>query len=118
MRKGANNNAQIYGRGGLKVPGTPSKTRLDVTGTVPVWPFMSGETYWNKYNERPWVFVRIADGMTMPIGAFYVPEKYRGTYWRCDLHARFRPDGKQIAFNSVHEGTRQVYVRDVSTDEK
>ena len=75
--------------------------------------FMSGETYWNQYFERPWVLVRLEDGATMPMGSFYVPEKYRGTYWRCDLHARYRPDGKQIAFNSVHEGSRQVYVRDI-----
>ena len=75
--------------------------------------FMSGETYWNGYGERPWVLVRLEDGMTMPMGSFYVPPQYRGTYWRCDLHARYRPDGRQIAFNSVHEGTRQVYVRDI-----
>lgn len=77
--------------------------------------FMSGETYWNKNHERPWVLVRLADGMTKPMGSFWVPEAYRGTYWRCDLHARYRPDGRQIAFNSVHEGTRQVYVRDIRT---
>ena len=76
--------------------------------------FMSGETYWNKSFERPWVQVRLSDGAVMPEGAFYVPESYRGTYWRCDLHARYRRDGRQIAFNSVHEGTRQVYVRDIS----
>lgn len=75
--------------------------------------FMSGETYWNGYNERPWVLVRLADGLTMPMGSFYVPKAYRQTYWRCDLHARFRPDGRQVAFNSVHEGSRQVYVRDI-----
>ena len=75
--------------------------------------FMSGETYWNKNFERPWVLVRLADGMTMPMGSFFVPEAYRGGYWRCDLHARYRPDGRQIAFNSVHEGTRQVYLRDI-----
>lgn len=75
--------------------------------------FMSGETYWNKRNERPWVQVRLEDGMTMPEGTFFVPENYRQTYWRCDLHARYRPDGKQIGFNSVHEGSRQVYVRDI-----
>lgn len=32
---------------------------------------------------------------------------------RCDLHPRWRPDGKQIGFNSVREGSRQVYVMDV-----
>ena len=25
---------------------------------------------------------------------------------------RWRPDGRQLAFNSVHEGTRQIYVMD------
>ena len=76
--------------------------------------FMSGDTYWTANNERPFVLVRLADGMTMPMGAFFVPEPYRQTYWRCDLHARYRPDGKQIGFNSVHEGSRQVYVRDIT----
>ena len=75
--------------------------------------FMSGDTYWTANCERPWVLVRLADGMTMPMGAFFVPEPYRQTYWRCDLHARYRPDGKQIGFNSVHEGSRQVYLRDI-----
>ena len=75
--------------------------------------FMSGETYWTKNFERPWVLVRLEDGMSKPVGAFFVPEKYRGGYWRCDLHARWRPDGRQLAFNSVHEGSRQVYLMDV-----
>lgn len=78
--------------------------------------FMSGETYRNAYDCRPWVLVRLADGMTMPMGTFYVPEGYRHSYWRCDLHARYRSDGRQIAFNSVHEGTRQVYVRDIEIE--
>ena len=75
--------------------------------------FMSGETYWTMNFERPWILVRLSDEMTKPIGSFYVPKEYRGTHWRCDLHARYRPDGKQIAFNSVHEGTRQVYFFDI-----
>ena len=29
---------------------------------------------------------------------------------------RWRPDGKQLGFNSVHEGSRQVYVIDLSYD--
>ena len=76
--------------------------------------FMSGDTYWNHGNyERPFVLVRLADGMTMPMGSFFVPPQYRQTYWRCDLHARYRHDGRQIGFNSVHEGSRQVYIRDI-----
>ena len=78
--------------------------------------FMSGDGYWDRNHERPWVLVRLADGMTMPMGAFFVPKPYRSTYWRCDLHARYRGDGRQIAFNSVHEGSRQVYVRDITNE--
>ncbi len=76
--------------------------------------FMSGETYWNRNFERPWILVRLEDDAAMPIGAFFVPPAYRQTYWRCDLHARWRDDGRQIAFNSVHEGSRQVYLMDVT----
>jgi len=75
--------------------------------------FMSGEAYPNGNADRCWLLVRLADAQTMPIGAFHVPDEYRGAYWRCDLHARWRRDGGQLAFNSVHEGSRQVYVRDV-----
>ena len=59
------------------------------------------------------MLVRLADGMTMPMGSFFVPPQYRQTYWRCDLHVRYRHDGRQIGFNSVHEGSRQVYIRDI-----
>lgn len=75
--------------------------------------FLSTDGYWNKNNERTWVFVRLEDEAVLPIGTFFVPEKYREGYSRCDLHPRFRPDGTQIGFNSVHEGSRQVYLRNL-----
>ena len=46
------------------------------------------------------------------IGDFFVPEAYRVTYCRCDLHPRWRRDGRALAFNSVHEGSRQIYLVD------
>jgi hypothetical protein len=30
----------------------------------------------------------------------------------CDLHPRWRRDGKQVTFDSLHDGSRQVYVAD------
>ena len=75
--------------------------------------FMSGEAYPNGNQDRCWILVRLADETVKPIGAFHIPPKYRSNYWRCDLHARWRPDGRQLAINSVHDGSRQVYVRDV-----
>ena len=79
--------------------------------------FVCGDGYWDEAGFRHWKIVRLADGAVRDIGSFFVPERYRETYSRCDLHPRWRPDGRAIAFNSVHEGSRQVYVRDISPAE-
>lgn len=75
--------------------------------------FISSEGYWNKDGYRSWVLLRLEDEALISLGRFYVPDDYKEQYSRCDLHARWRPDGSQLAFNSVHEGSRQVYLRDV-----
>jgi len=75
--------------------------------------WMSTEGYYDRNYNRQWALMRTEDEAVKSVGEFFVPENYRPTYWRCDLHARWRPDGRQLAFNSVHEGTRQVYVLDI-----
>ena len=75
--------------------------------------FISSEGYWNKDGYRSWVLLRMDDEAIISLGRFFVPEEYKEQYSRCDLHARWRADGGQLAFNSVHEGSRQVYLRDV-----
>ena len=75
--------------------------------------FVSGDGYWDKDFYRHWKIVRLADNQVRTVGDFFVPEQYRDIYCRCDLHPRWRPDGRMIGFNSVHEGSRQVYVMDV-----
>ena len=57
--------------------------------------------------------MRLADDAVQSIGDFWVPPVYRDIYCRCDLHPRWRKDGRQLSFNSVHEGSRQVYIIDV-----
>ena len=47
------------------------------------------------------------------LGAFHHPEHITGDC-RCDLHPRWSRSGKTITFDSVHEGTRQIYAADVS----
>ena len=47
------------------------------------------------------------------IGSFYTPPDL-GKHNRCDLHPRWSRDGKAVCIDSVHEGSRQVYVVDVS----
>jgi len=43
------------------------------------------------------------------LGDYAAPAPYRGDI-RCDLHPRWRADGQCITIDSVHEGTRQVYM--------
>ncbi len=75
--------------------------------------WMATDTYPDKLGERKLMVVRMADQAILPLGTYFVPEIYRETYSRCDLHPRWRPDGKMLGFNSVHEGSRQVYVIDI-----
>lgn len=58
---------------------------------------------------------RVADGRRFDLGRFLTqdPNKIYGPI-RCDLHPRWSRDGRQVSFDSVHEGARQVYVMDVS----
>ena len=75
--------------------------------------FVTGDGYWDAAGFRHWKIVRLEDDAVRDIGQFYVPQGYRGIYCRCDLHPRWRGDGRQMAFNSVHEGSRQIYLVDV-----
>lgn len=75
--------------------------------------FVLSDGYWDGNFFRHWKIVRLADMKVRGIGDFFVPEPYRDVYCRCDLHPRWRPDGRQLGFNSVHEGSRQIYVMDV-----
>ncbi len=47
------------------------------------------------------------------IGRFYSPPGLDGPL-RCDLHPRWSRDGTKVCIDSAHEGSRQVYVLDVS----
>lgn len=76
--------------------------------------WMATDTYPDPLSERKLMVLRMADQAVLPLGGYFVPEIYRETYSRCDLHPRWRPDGKMLAFNSVHEGSRQVYVIDIT----
>ena len=57
---------------------------------------------WNMQEER-----------LVQLGQFLSPPPFRGEI-RCDMHPRWSRDERQVCFDSVHGGTRQVYVMDVS----
>jgi hypothetical protein len=62
--------------------------------------------------EAKLLLCRLADGQVRKLGGFRHEEIFGGDI-RCDLHPRLSADGRRISFDSVHEGTRQIYVADV-----
>jgi hypothetical protein len=48
------------------------------------------------------------------LGRYYSPPAFVKEI-RCDLHPRWNRTGTHICFDSIHEGTRQLYVMDVSS---
>jgi hypothetical protein len=67
--------------------------------------WMATDTYPDRLNQRKLFVLRMSDQAVLSLGTYFVPELYRGEYWRCDLHSRWRPDGRMLAFNSVHDGS-------------
>jgi hypothetical protein len=47
------------------------------------------------------------------IGTFFSAPEIYGEI-RCDLHPRWNHDGRQICFDSTHQGERQIYIMDVA----
>ena len=56
---------------------------------------------------------RPSDNAKVTLGIFPHADHFRGDI-RCDLHPRWSPDGLLVSFDSVHEGSRQIYVAQVA----
>jgi len=52
-----------------------------------------------------------AEDREVIVGRYLSPPPFVGEI-RCDLHPRWSRDDRQICFDSVHEGHRQVYIVD------
>ena len=70
------------------------------------------DTYPDATQHRTLLLYRWNTGERIDIGRFHAPPME----WqiRCDLHPRWSRDGRQVCIDSIHEGTRQMYVIDVS----
>jgi len=70
------------------------------------------DTYPDTTEHRTLLLYHWASGERIDIGRFHSPTMN----WeiRCDLHPRWSPDGRKICVDSIHEGTRQMYVLDVT----
>lgn len=71
------------------------------------------DTYPDREHRRALILYRPEDGLKVEVGRFFAPPELQGEI-RCDLHPRWSRDGRLICFDSAHEGTRQMYVMDVS----
>ncbi len=70
------------------------------------------DEYPDKEHKRPLILYRLEDGVRIDIGSYYSPPDVTAEI-RCDLHPRWNQDGTKICIDSVHEGSRQMYVVDV-----
>ncbi len=71
------------------------------------------DVYPDRDNYQTLKLYSIEGGYEVVLGRYYSDTLFRGEI-RCDLHPRWSRDGRQVCFDSVHEGRRKVYIVDVS----
>ncbi|MDP7253832.1 MAG: hypothetical protein QGF00_29800, partial [Planctomycetota bacterium] len=72
------------------------------------------DTYPDREESKRTLFLyHPASNRRVDLGRFYSPPEITGEI-RCDLHPRWNRNGTRVCFDSVHEGTRQIYEIDVS----
>ncbi|HVU32225.1 MAG TPA: hypothetical protein VHE61_02240 [Opitutaceae bacterium] len=70
------------------------------------------DTYPDREQHRTLLLFHVPTGRRVDIGRFLSPS----VDWqiRCDLHPRWSPDGRHVCIDSIHEGSRQMYVLDIA----
>lgn len=71
------------------------------------------DTYPDRHDMRTLMLVRFADQKRIDLARLHSP---KARWWgeiRCDLHPRWSRDGRHVCIDSVHDGTRQMYVMNV-----
>jgi len=71
------------------------------------------DTYPDRYDLRTLMLVRWPDGRRTDIARLHSPKSRWWGEIRCDLHPRWSRDGRRVCVDSVHDGTRQMYLVDV-----
>lgn len=76
--------------------------------------WLLSDTYPDDSGRRTVLLYELASNRRIDVGRFFSPPAVRSGDVRCDLHPRWRRDGREVCIDSAHEGTRQMYVIDVS----
>lgn len=74
--------------------------------------WMLTDTYPDRDGYRTLLLWDMDRARRVDLGRFYALPQITGEI-RCDLHPRWSRDGTQVCFDSVHEGSRQIYILDV-----
>jgi hypothetical protein len=72
------------------------------------------DTYPDAHHKRTLMLVDAGDARRVDIARLWSPKSRWWGEIRCDLHPRWSRDGRHICIDSVHDGSRQMYVLDVS----
>ena len=72
------------------------------------------DTYPDEHQKRTLMLVNADTEHRIDIARLYSPKSRWWGEIRCDLHPRWSRDGKAVCIDSVHDGSRQMYVIDVT----
>ncbi len=71
--------------------------------------WMVTDTY-PMHGSRSLMLMRMSDDALLRLGTFDDHTDIYDGPWRCDLHPAFDKSGRRLVFDSVDDGTRQVYL--------
>jgi hypothetical protein len=71
------------------------------------------DTYPDRFDMRTLMLYRFPDGPRIDLARLHSPKSRWWGEIRCDLHPRWDRDGRRVCVDSVHDGSRQMYVVDV-----
>jgi len=95
----------IVGGGILNLDGHPSYSHDSR--------FILTDTYMDRYGCLNLLLFDVETMKLRKLGAFHTPANFVGEL-KCDLHPRWSPSERYVAFDSAHNGKREMYVMDIS----